>query len=164
MMAEGSTGQLVVFTAALAALLVVVAWIDFRRMVIPDPLNLALGAAGLAFVLVVRPAEIGWQVAGSTLVAGSLFAVREAFLRLREMHALGLGDVKFAAAAGLWISPWLLPQFILIASVSALGYVVVASVATGTVRLGQRLPFGPFLALSTFTLFLIETILPHLEA
>lgn len=164
MMAEGSTGQLVLFTAALAALLAAVAWIDFRRMIIPDPLNLALGAAGLAFVLVFRPAAIGWQVAGSLVVAGALLCVRTGFRHLRRTHALGLGDVKFAAAAALWISPWLLPQFILIASISALGYAAAASVATGTSRLGQRLPFGPFLALSMFTLFLIETILPRLEA
>lgn len=163
-MAEGCTGELLLFSALLATLLVAISWIDLRRMVIPDPLNLMLGVAGLAFVMAFRPGEVGLQIAGSILIAGSLFAVREAFLRLRGEQALGLGDVKFAAAAGLWISPWLLPQFILIASVSALGYVAVASVATGTARVGKRLPFGPFLALSTFTLFLVETILPHLEA
>lgn len=163
-MAVGSTGDLLLFAGVLAALLVAIGWIDLRRMVIPDPLNLMLGAAGLAFVMAFRPGEIGLQIAGSILVAGSLFAVREAFHRLRGELALGLGDVKFVAAAGLWISPWLLPQLILIASVSALGYVAVASVAVGTARVGRRLPFGPFLALSTFSLFLIETILPRLEA
>lgn len=163
-MIEAGIGELSLFSAVLAALLVAIGWIDLRRMVIPDPLNLALGMVGLAFVMTFRPGEIGLQIAGSVLLAGSLLAIREAFLRLRGTHALGLGDVKFVAAAGLWISPWLLPQFILIASVSALGYVVVAGVATGTLRVGRRLPFGPFLALSTFTLFLIETILPRLEA
>ncbi len=163
-MAGGSTGQLVLFTALLAVLLVTIGWIDLRRMVIPDPLNLALGAVGLAFVLVFRPTEIGWQVAGSILIAGSLLAIRAAFFRLRGELALGLGDVKFVAAAGLWISPWLLPHFILIASVAALFYAALASVAAGATHLGKRLPFGPFLALSTFSLFLIETILPRLEA
>jgi prepilin signal peptidase PulO-like enzyme (type II secretory pathway) len=163
-MAGGSTGELVLFAAVLAVLLVAIGWIDLRRMVIPDPLNLALGVSGFAFVMAFRPGEIGLQIAGSILIAGALHAVRAAFLRLRGELALGLGDVKFAAAAGLWISPWLLPQFILIASVSALGYIAVASVATGTTRIGRRLPFGPFLALSTFSLFLIETILPRLEA
>lgn len=163
-MVGGSAGELVLFSAVLAALLAAIGWIDLRRMVIPDHLNLMLGIAGFVFVMAFRPGEVGLQIAGSIFLAGSLLAIREAFLRLRGTHALGLGDVKFAAAAALWISPWLLPQFILIASVSALGYVAVASVATGTARVGRRLPFGPFLALSTFTLFLVETILPHLEA
>ena len=163
-MIEAGTVQLFLFSMVLAVLLVAIGWIDLRRMIIPESLNLALGVSGLGFVLAFRPEEVGLQTASSILLAGSLFAVREAFLRLRGELALGLGDVKFSAAAALWISPWLLPQFILIASVSALGYVAVASVATGTMQTGQRLPFGPFLALSTFTLFLIETILPRLEA
>jgi leader peptidase (prepilin peptidase)/N-methyltransferase len=163
-MIEGSGGTLSLFSTVLAVLLVAIGWIDLRWMVIPDPLNLALGVTGIAFVTAFRPGEIGLQIAGSILIAGSLLAIREAFHRLRGTHALGLGDVKFVAAAGFWISPWLLPQLILIASVSALGYVAVASVATGRARVAQRIPFGPFLALSTFSLFLIETILPHLEA
>lgn len=121
-----------------------IAWIDLRRRIIPDGLNLALLCAGLALTAW-READGSALLprAGEVAVAFALFrGVRALHARLRGRIGLGLGDVKFLAAATAWTGLAGLPVLILVASLSALLVVVLRRLDAAT-----RLPFGPFLAL-----------------
>ena len=121
-----------------------ITWIDLKRRIIPDRLNLALLGIGLALT---GWREAEWDAllprAGEVAVAFALFwGVRALHARLRGRIGLGLGDVKFLAAATAWTGLAGLPVLILVASLSALLVVVLRRLDAAT-----RLPFGPFLAL-----------------
>ena len=121
-----------------------IAVIDLRRRIIPDGLNLALLVAGLGLAAWREP-EIAALLlrAGEAAAAFGLFrAVRALHARLRGRIGLGLGDVKFLAAATAWTGLAGLPVVILVASLSALAVAVLRRLEATA-----RLPFGPFLAL-----------------
>lgn len=86
-----------------------IALVDFHFGIIPDGHNLLLGLFGFLFVLT-SGADIfmGLIVVGALLSVGLFFAILYSKWRGREM--LGLGDVKFFAAAGFWLhihsAPW----------------------------------------------------------
>ena len=92
-------------------LLPAIALIDFYFGIIPDGLNLLLGLAGFLFVFL-RGDDFYFalSVAAVLLAIGLFFALVYSKWRGREM--LGLGDVKFFAAAGMWLhihtAPWYL--------------------------------------------------------
>lgn len=121
-----------------------IAWIDLRRRIIPDGLNLALACAGLGLAAWQDPEAVSVLLrGGEAFVAYGLFrGVRALHARLRGRIGLGLGDVKFLAAATAWTGLAGLPVLILVASLSALAVVVLRRLDAAT-----RLPFGPFLAL-----------------
>ena len=121
-----------------------IAWIDLRRRIIPDGLNLALLVSGLGIAAWQAPDLASVLLrAGEAAVAFALFwGVRALHARLRGQIGLGLGDVKFLAAATAWTGLAGLPLLILVASLSALLVVVLRRLDAAT-----RLPFGPFLAL-----------------
>lgn len=86
--------------AAFAALCVVcalIAEIDRRRRLIPDALVLAIFLLAL-----VIPSPDAWlsKLIGAVLLGALFFAVRAMFERSGRGEALGLGDVKLAAAIG----------------------------------------------------------------
>ena len=132
---------------------VAVAVIDGRRRIIPNRLNLALLGLGLAVaagrapdaVPMAIPMALAQALATAGLAFGALWAVRAAHGRLRGRVGLGLGDVKFVAAAAPWTGLSGLPWMILAASVLALAVLAVAALAGRHVDGATRLPFGPFL-------------------
>ncbi len=121
-----------------------IAWIDLRQRIIPDGLNLALLVSGLGLAAWQTPDLASVLLrAGESAVAFALFwGIRALHARLRGRIGLGLGDVKFLAAATAWTGLPGLPFVILVASLSALLVVGLARLDATT-----RLPFGPFLAL-----------------
>lgn len=111
--------------AAAAAVLLALVIADYRYMVLPDSLVLALAALGLGFHLATHwiyrdPMSLG---IGAVVGAGVPWLLREAYWRFRRLDALGLGDVKLLGAAGLWVG-W-----------ESLGLLVCVGVA---VHLGER--------------------------
>jgi len=76
-----------------------VAWSDLARMKIP---NLAVGLLILVYIVlgpfVLPLAEWGWRWTHLLVVFGIGFA-------LNQLGLLGAGDVKFAAAAALFVDP-----------------------------------------------------------
>lgn len=132
-----------------------IALIDLRARIIPNALNLGLLLAGLAVVALhdgaATPGEIGAGL-GPALAEAALayllfWGLRAAYARLRGRTGLGLGDVKFIAAAMPWIGLGQLPLMILIASASALAAVGLAHLSGHRIAGRTRLPFGPFLVL-----------------
>ncbi|CDX21271.1 Peptidase A24A prepilin type IV [Mesorhizobium plurifarium] len=147
---------LIVGDLALAAILVAIAAVDFRRQVIPDPLNMALAASGLGFQLIIQRENAPMQLLVAALTLAVFWALRRGHFLLTGRIGLGLGDVKMLGAAALWINPLLLPALLFIASAAALLFVGGQVVATGPAAARMRVPFGPFIALGLACSWLLE--------
>jgi leader peptidase (prepilin peptidase) / N-methyltransferase len=146
--AHGLSG---VLGAGLGLLMLAVAIADYRHMIIPNVLSAAALALGLANAAVVDPTAIVAGVAAAMLrgAVTMLFflAVRAGYGWLRRREGLGLGDVKLAFVAGVWLDWVLIPVAVEIAAVTALtAYVAVHVVAKQPMQSTSRLPFGLFFA------------------
>ncbi len=134
--------------------LLTLAWIDLRRWLLPDLLTLPLIVAGLALAAVLDPETVLDRALGAALGYVALRAIGAVYRALRQHDGLGRGDAKLLGAAGAWVGAVALPQVILLAALAAL--LAAAALRLGGVRLHARsaLPFGPFLALATWTIWL----------
>jgi leader peptidase (prepilin peptidase) / N-methyltransferase len=139
--------------------LLALGWIDVRRWLLPDPLTLPLIIAGLAAAVAFDPERLTDRALGAALGYLSLRAVALLYRGLRGREGLGHGDAKLLAASGAWVGAMALPQVVLGAAVSAL--FTAACLRLAGVRLGadSALPFGPFLALTTWLIWLLGPFL-----
>lgn len=131
---------------AVAAALLALSFIDWDTTLLPDPLTQPLLWAGLI------AAAAGWTglslgTALTGAVAGylSLWSVYWLFKLATGKEGMGYGDFKLLAAIGAWLGWQALLPVLLMASVigAAVGLVMKA---TGALREGRYVPFGPFLA------------------
>lgn len=133
--------------AAFCILLIHAVWIarvDLRQMIIPDRANLSLGFTGLFWAWYCGQ-SIEWQVVQMAIGGLLLWLVKYFYVRLRQHQGLGLGDVKFTAAATGWVGLIGLPWLILIASISALTAVITFQLAGRQYAAETRITFGPHL-------------------
>jgi leader peptidase (prepilin peptidase) / N-methyltransferase len=124
------------------------AWIDLRRGIIPDWLNLAIAVVGLAKGAILD----GWAAALSAGCEGIIIGVivwllRQLYFMFRKFQGLGLGDVKLLAASGVWIGIAGVPLQLLVASLTALAAAGVVQLTGRSMTRQTTMPFGPFLAL-----------------
>jgi len=142
------------------ALLLALALIDADCRRLPDPLTVALaacGALGLGLTasgLAAPGATSGlppWREAllGALAGGGTLWAFAWIGWWLFRREAMGAGDVKLMAAAGLLLG-W--PRALLAIFLAALGGALGGLLLRR--RRGHELPFGPWLALGSWVAFL----------
>jgi leader peptidase (prepilin peptidase) / N-methyltransferase len=130
-----------------------ISWVDARHMIIPDAANLSLGVSGL-FWTWASGQSMPWQMV-QMAIAGLLFwSLRWLYTKLREKIGLGLGDVKFAAAATAWTGLLALPWLILVASLSALATLAIMQIMGGVPNLQTRIAFGPHLCVGLLVTWL----------
>lgn len=153
----------VIFAVLLVAILGAIAWTDLQRMIVPDTLNLALAAAGLAYQHFASPAAPWQHAATGAAVLAAFWAVRRLHAAATGRIGLGLGDVKMAGAAAIWISPWNLPLFVFVASSAALAFATGRHLLHRRLSADTRLPFGPFLAAGLLLTWLAELQFPSLR-
>ena len=124
-------------------LLPAIALIDFFFGIIPDGLNILLGMFGFLFIWM-RGDDIYLAMATSAVLLGMglFFALVYSKWRGREM--LGLGDVKFFAAAGFWLHPHTAPWFLAAAGLIGLLF----NLIWRRVSKDKQFPFAPALCLS----------------
>jgi leader peptidase (prepilin peptidase)/N-methyltransferase len=123
------------------------AWIDIRHGIIPDWLNLAIAGLGLLKILMIGDPSDALQAIGEGVVVGVLFwLLRRLYFAHRKVQGLGLGDVKFLAAAGIWVGIAGLPLLLLVATLAALVCAGVVHLARRSLSAETSMPFGPFLA------------------
>ena len=84
------------------------------------------------------------------LCGGAFLLLRETYFRLRNVEGLGLGDVKLAAAAGIWLGWQLFAVAVMLAAFAALVWVAGRSLAGGGWQRQQKIPLGVFLAPMVF--------------
>lgn len=151
----GDAVQMVGYWAFVSWLLAL-ALIDFDTMTLPDPLTRSGLLAGLLFQAIAGLILIG-SGAGllSQLMVGIIGAVLGIWLLdlitivgsfAFGQEVMGMGDAKLAAMMGAWLG-W---KSLLLAGFLACGIGAFAgggAIALGWLSRGQRMPFGPFLAL-----------------
>ena len=150
--------------AGLAVLMVAIAAIDARRFIIPDELTAAALALGLVYAAVedseIWAQALAWSVLRGAVPALAFLGVRAGYRRWRGREGIGLGDVKLAGVAGVWLDWSTIPIAIEIAAVAALGaYFILHFYFRRTVRPTTRLPFGLFLAPAIWIAWILETTL-----
>lgn len=145
---------LMLASAGLAAALAALAVIDLRSFRLPDALTLPLLAAGLGVAWAADLAPLWWRMLSAALGYLLLAGLAAAYLRLRGTPGLGLGDAKLLAAAGAWTGAEGLPTILLIAAATGLACAGAARVLGWDIDRMTRMPFGPFLALGTWVVWL----------
>jgi len=138
--------------------LLTLGWIDARHWLLPDVLTLPLLVLGLALAAVFAPEDLADHAAAAALGYLALRAVAWVYQRLRHREGLGQGDAKLFAAAGAWLGIAALPQVILVAALAALATAIGLSLAGTRMRAHSAMPFGPFLALATWLLWLFAPL------
>jgi leader peptidase (prepilin peptidase) / N-methyltransferase len=134
--------------------LLALGWIDARHRLLPDVLTLPLLVLGLVLAAVFAPEDLANRAAAAALGYLALRIVAWVYQRLRHREGLGQGDAKLLAAAGAWLGIAALPQVILVAALAALATAIGLSLTGAQLRAHSVLPFGPFLALATWVLWL----------
>ena len=155
--------------AGLACLMVAIAAVDARRFIIPDEFSAAALALGLADAAIRHPDGIGEALAIAALrgaiMALAFFALWAAYRRLRGRDGIGLGDVKLAGVAGVWLDWPSIPIAVEIAALAALAVCLVRWLALGrAISATTRLPFGLFLAPAIWIAWLGETLLRQIPS
>lgn len=150
----GQTHTSFAVAAALAACLVSLTVIDLRSYRLPDALTLPLLLAGLALAGLQSPDSLLWHTAAAAVAGLTLYATRSLYRAWRGCDGLGLGDVKLFAAAGAWIGLDGLASSLLVACVAALAVAVLLKLADPAVNSKSILPFGPFLAIGFWIVWL----------
>jgi len=138
----------------------VLALIDIRHGVIPDWLNLSIAGLGLAKVVMIGDSMAGIEAACEGAAAGLIFwLLRRLYFGWRKIQGLGLGDVKFLAAAAIWIGIAGLPMLLLVAALTALGAAGIMQLAGRDMTRQTSVPFGPFLAIGLLVTLIAQHFL-----
>jgi len=127
-----------------ASAMIVLFAIDLRHHILPNVITLPGIVIGFALSFVLPP---GWlaSLIGLTAGGGILFAIGEAYYRVRGIEGLGMGDVKMLAMIGAFLGWKLMLVTLVLASFSG-SLVGVGLMLTGRGGMTFALPFGTFLA------------------
>lgn len=151
--AEGLLGAL------LALLMMAIAIADWRALIIPNALNGCVAGLGLVAIAIERRADWGDAAieAGvrTLVVVALLYGFGALYRRLRGREGLGLGDVKLAGAAAIWLDWRALSASIELAALSGIALVLLARLRSGqTPDRFAKLPFGAVFAPSIWLCWL----------
>lgn len=146
----------------LAVLMIAIAVVDARRFIIPNELTAAALALGFLHAAIQGPVV---EALASAALRGAVLAVT--FLSLRVLYrwirgrdGIGLGDIKLAGVAGVWLDWSMAPVAIEIAALAALTAYAMRLVSKGrSVRSTSRLPFGLFFAPAIWIAWLLQSTL-----
>lgn len=137
--------------AVLTLALVVLFFTDLDHQLLPDAITLGGLVTGLA-VAWFNPflGGGGWDrvwasCSGAALGSGLLWVVGAAYSKLRQVEAMGMGDVKMMAMVGAFTGPTGVLFTIFVASIAGASFGLLLIPLRGR-TLQHKLPFGCFLA------------------
>ena len=150
--------------AGLAAVMFAIAAFDARHFIIPDELTVAALLLGFVHATAVATDGVAEGLTAAMLrgcvLALAFFVLRIVYHRLRGRQGIGLGDVKLAGVAGVWLDWPIIPIAIEIAALAALGTILVRHMwLHRPLSRTSRLPFGLFLAPAIWAGWLLETMM-----
>lgn len=141
-------------TCLLGWTLLALAVVDWRTMTLPNALTLPLWGAGIAVSGILNPASIGGHLSASACAGLLMWALAWIYRRSRRQDGIGMGDAKLFGAGGAWLGFSGLWSVLLIASVSGLAWAVFDGWRKGGLNMAARLPFGSFLSLGIWVVWL----------
>lgn len=142
--------------ASLGSLLLLLGFIDWERMVLPNVLTLPGAALGLALAGPRADLDLLSSITGAVIGAGFLLLLRLLWWSLRGVEAVGLGDVKLLLMIGAFLGP--APTIGAVALAAAVGVLVAAPLLVrGSIRRDTPLPFGSLLAFGAAVAFVVST-------
>ncbi len=130
----------------------VLAWIDWRNLRLPDVLTLPLLLAGLLACAATDPPALPDHAAAAAAGWLGFTLLSAAYRRLRGRPGLGAGDAKLLAAGGAWLGLAALPLMVLGGALATLALAAIEG--RGRLRPDRAVPFGPGLALALWALWL----------
>jgi leader peptidase (prepilin peptidase) / N-methyltransferase len=139
----GPTPLLAVRLAFACALIVLFA-IDLEHQILPNVITLPGIVAGFLISLVLPPGPV-MSLAGIALGGGLLWAIAEAWYRLRKVEAMGFGDVKMLAMVGAFLGAKLVILTFVLSSFIG-GLVATMLVVSRRADMATRVPYGTMLA------------------
>ncbi len=154
--AQGAIG------GGLAVLMIAIAVVDARRFIIPDELTGAALVLGFLHAAI-QASDLVMEALASAALRGAVLAfaflsLRVLFRRIRGREGIGLGDVKLAGVAGVWLDWSMAPVAIEIAALAALAAYAMRLLSKGrSVRSTSRMPFGLFFAPAIWIGWLLQS-------
>ena len=135
-------------------------WTDIRFGIIPNWLNALVAVLGLARGFAMDGSSGALTGAAAGIVIGAaLLLLRQGYFAWRGVQGLGLGDVKFLAAAGVWTGLADFPLLLLIATLAALVLAGILHLTGRAVTSRTAIPFGPSLALGLLATLVLQPLL-----
>ncbi|MCF6273247.1 MAG: A24 family peptidase [Rhodobacteraceae bacterium] len=153
-----NTPVFVGFSLWLGVALIWLSVVDLRRFEIPDGAVWMLVSGGVAYHF-----QFGWPQAGQFVLEGSAtFLLMFVFSVIAnwwmQKTALGFGDVKLLGAVAIWVGLVGVSSAIFLASVAGILYALAMRALRGQ-AFGGAIPFGPFIALGVWTVWLFGPVL-----
>lgn len=134
--------------------LVVVSFIDFDHMILPDVFTLSGIVIGIIGAWLNPSRSLLDSIWGVLVGGGFLWAIAYAYLLVRKQEGMGGGDIKLLGWIGAVLG-WQSVPFVVISS-SIFGTIVGLCFAARSKKgLQQTIPFGPYLALAAVLYILI---------
>jgi leader peptidase (prepilin peptidase)/N-methyltransferase len=145
----------------LGLIMMTVAVIDAQFLIIPDELCALAVALGLLDVGIGHSQDLPAAVLDPVLRAAAMAAVflgfRLGYRRLRGREGMGLGDVKLAGVAGIWLDGPSLPIAVELGALGALGFVALRVIRKRNAPDPlTKLPFGSFFAPAIWACWLLQ--------
>lgn len=151
--------------AGLGGVMMLIALIDRHSFIIPNKLVVlaaALGLVGCALTARGDLVDLAIAAARGVIAALAFAAVLFGYRWFRGFDGMGLGDVKLAVVAGIWLDWLALACAIELAALAAL-VVVGVRVARGLpFTRGTAIPFGMYFAPAIWICWLVQTGLPDM--
>ena len=149
--------------AGLALLMGAIALYDARHFIIPNILNAAALVLALAHAVALDPGAAAMQIAlalARGAVAGGVFlAIKLGYRWLRGREGLGMGDVKLAGVAGVWLDWFAILIAVEVAVLAALGlHLTRMALRRRPLRAASALPFGLYLAPAIWVAWFVQTV------
>jgi len=139
-------GWLLVSRLLFGCMLIVLFFIDLRHRILPNVITVGGSIIGFLLSFVAPP---GWVSSLIGLVIGGLIPLllAEAYLRLRKVEGLGMGDVKMLALIGAFLGWQLVLLTLAVASILG-SFVGLGLILARRGDMKLALPFGTFLAVA----------------
>lgn len=125
--------------------------IDLEHMILPDQINIILAVLGTVFVAVSTMSFL-WAGIAALVYGGAALALGRVMQKVLKKDALGMGDVKFFAVAGLWLGLASFPAFLIFSGLCGIGIGALFRLWKGE----SLFPFGPALVLALLACLLFS--------
>lgn len=136
--------------------LIALAVIDFKHMILPNQLVLIAFVLGFVFHLPGFWTDLNdflfIYCGGAFLYAALIWLTGCAMTKILKQEALGFGDVKLSAAAGMWLGAPLLGLFFMVSGLIG----ILLSALWKKIAKEERFPFGPALIIAFYVILLLK--------